>query len=386
MKKVAFVAPTFPVLSETFIRTEIDSLKACGHKVCVMTFHKRLSAQKFKYHIYEIGQFFSLAFLTQITPRQIIQFLQFVLSQKSMPKRSLFVYSIKLASQLAKLNIDHVHAHFAQHTTSHSIAAAKLIGISCSFVGHGHDVYESPFDMKLKLDNSDFAVAVCDNMRQDFLKLSNNNIKLLHCGVKTDQFKPQAKLSHNKIRLVFIGRLIEPKGIPYLLLSLQGLCAKYPITLDIIGDGELSTELQQQTSDLGLTPYVSFLGAKDPSWVQTNLPQYDCLVAPFCIAQSGLVDTGPLVLKEAMAVGVPVITTNIMGCKEIVVPNTGLMVNQKDYLSLAEAIKRFVCLPEEKRREMGQLARQNVDHNFNSIKQAKTLSGWIENTSHYSQA
>ncbi|MCW8327896.1 glycosyltransferase [Photobacterium sp. SDRW27] len=381
MKKIAFVAPTFPVLSETFIRTEIDSIQACGHKVCMMTFKKHLSAQKFKYPIYEIGQFFSLAFITRMTPRQLIQFMRFILSQKSMPKRSLFLYSIKLASQLAKLNIDHVHAHFAQHTASHSIAAAKLIGISCSFVAHGHDIYESPFDVRLKLDSSDFTVAVCNDMKQDFIKLSNNNIKLLHCGVKTTLFKPQPKLNRNNIQLVFVGRLIEAKGVSYLLRSLQGLCGKYPISIDIIGDGELAEDLRQQASELGLTPYVHFLGAKEPSWLQANLPQYDCLVAPFCSTASGLIDTGPVVLKEAMAVGLPVITTNIMGCKEIVGPNTGLLVNQKDELLLAQAIERFVSLPEEKRLEMGQLARKNIEQNFDATKQARILSGWIENIS-----
>jgi len=382
MKKVAFVAPTFPVLSETFIRTEIDSLKACGHKVCVMTFHKHLSAHKFNYPTYEIGQFFSLKFITKISPRKLYQCIRFVRCQKALPKRSLFFHSIKLASQLAQLNVDHVHAHFAQHTTSHSIAAAKLIGISCSFVGHGHDIYEFPFDVPLKLNSSDFVVAVCNDMKEDLIKLSRDNIKLLHCGVRTSLFKPQSKLKHDKIRLVFVGRLVEPKGVTYLLQSLQGLCAKYPIVLDIVGDGELSTELKQQASTLGIASYVNFLGPKEPSWIQENLPQYDCLVAPFCIAESGLVDTGPLVLKEAMAVGLPVITTKIMGCKEIVTPGTGLMVNQKDVIALAQAIERFVCLPEEKRIQMGQQARRNVEQNFDAIKQARTLSGWIEGTAH----
>ena len=382
MKKVAFVAPTFPVLSETFIRTEIDSLQACGHKVCVMTFNKHLSAQKFSYPIYEIGQSFSLKFIAKLTPRRIFQCIKFVLSQKSMPKRSLFLHSIKLASQLAQNNVSHVHAHFAQHTTSHSIAAAKLIGISCSFVGHGHDIYESPFDIELKLNSSDFAVAVCNDMKEDFKKLSNDNIKLLHCGVKTTLFQPQSKLKHDKIRLVFVGRLVEPKGVTYSLQSLQGLCGKYPIVLDIVGGGELSADLKQQATTLGIASHVNFMGPKEPSWIQENLPQYDCLVAPFCIAESGLVDTGPLVLKEAMAVGVPVITTKIMGCKEIVTPGTGLMVNQKDVSALAQAIERFVCLPEEKRTQMGQQARRNVEQNFDAIKQARTLSGWIEGTAH----
>ncbi len=315
MKKVAFVAPTFPVLSETFVRTEIDSLQACGHKVCVMTFNKHLSAQKFSYPIYEIGQSFSLKFIAKLTPRRIFQCIKFVFSQKSMPKLSLFLHSIKLASQLAQNNVSHVHAPLCPSIQLLIVLQRpSLLASRVLLLGTAMMFTSPPFDIQLKLNSSDFAVAVCNDMKEDFKKLSNDNVKLLHCGVKTTLFQPQSKLKHDKIRLVFVGRLVEPKGVTYLLQSLQGLCGKYPIVLDIVGGGgELSADLKQQATTLGIASHVNFMGPKEPSWIQENLPQYDCLVAPFCIAESGLVDTGPLVLKEAMAVGVPVITTKIMG-------------------------------------------------------------------------
>ena len=90
-------------------------------------------------------------------------------------------------------------------------------------------------------------------------------------------------------------------------------------------------------------------------------------------------DTGPLVLKEAMAVGVPVITTDLMGCKEIVAPGTGLIVKQKNSQSLSHAIAEFINYSPEKRQEMRFLARLNVEHNFDALNQAKSLSNWIEN-------
>jgi len=384
MKKVAFLAPSYPVLSETFIRTEVDSVSAYGHEVCVMTFTKHNNCEKFNYDIHVIGAKSYFSLLTTLSPIGMIKALRFITMQHSMPKLSLFRYSLQLALQMRKEGVNHAHAHFAQHTCAHAIAAAKMINITCSFVAHGHDIYETPYDVNLKVNSSDFVVAVCKDMEADLKKINHKKIKLLHCGVKTNEFKPPVLIPEKNndlapIRLVFLGRLVEQKGIRYLIQSLHELHQNYLVTLDIIGDGDQLLNLQQQVDTLGLSQFVRFLGAKSPHWVSNNLSAFDCLVAPFCISQSGCVDTGPLVLKEAMAVGIPVITTDLMGCKEIVAPGTGLIVKQKNTQALSQAISEFINYPKEKRQEMGQLARLNVENNFDASQQAKSLSNWIEN-------
>ncbi|WP_017222361.1 glycosyltransferase family 4 protein [Moritella dasanensis] len=383
MKKVAFVAPTYPVLSETFIRTEVDSVKACGHPVCVMTFTKHNDCSEFDYDTHTIGEKADFSLIRTLSPTGMLKALHFITKQQSMPKLSLFKYSLQLALQMRKEEINHVHAHFAQHTCTHAIAAAKMMGISNSFVAHGHDLYETPFDVDLKVNNSNFVIAVCKDMENDLKKINDDKIRLLHCGVKTNQFKPPA-LSAEKnqggtpIKLVFLGRLVEQKGLNYLLQSLAELNKPHLVTLDIIGDGELRTNLQQQVYKLGLSKFVRFHGSKSPHWVSRNLATFDCLVAPFCVSHSGCVDTGPLVLKEAMAVGVPVITTDLMGCKEIVAPGTGLIVKQKNSQSLSQAITEFINYSPEKHEDMRRLARLNVENNFDALNQAKSLSNWIE--------
>lgn len=389
MKKVAFVAPSYPVLSETFIRTEVDAINANGHDVCVMTFSKLNSGENFNYTIDIIGDNIDLPLLSTLSPSGMLKALKFIIMQHSMPKLSLFRYSLSLALQMRKKGVNHVHAHFAQHTCAHAIAAAKMMRISCSFVAHGHDIYETPYDVNLKINNSNFVVAVCKDMKDDLKKINQEKInqekiRLLHCGVNINRFKPPTSMSEKgyksaPIRLVFVGRLVEQKGINYLIQSLYELHQSYSVTLDIIGGGELLSNLQQQVQALGLSQCVHFLGAKSSNWVSNNLATFDCLVAPFCIAKSGCVDTGPLVLKEAMAVGIPVITTELMGCKEIVAPGTGLIVKQKNTQSLSQAITEFINYPKEKRQYMGRLARLNVELNFDGLNQAKSLSSWIEN-------
>ncbi|CAK2000195.1 glycosyltransferase [Vibrio crassostreae] len=379
MKKVAFVAPTYPVLSETFIQTEVESVKACGHDVCVMAFKIENSEKQFDYDIVEIGKNVRMGKIPSINWLGFIKAVSFVSKQNSMPKRSLFVYGFKLALQLAEKDIDHVHAHFCQHTAAHAIVAAKLLNITCSFVAHGHDVYEFAYDIEHKISSSDFVVAVCKDMLTDFNNMAKGNIKLLHCGVNTNQFKLQPKTDTKLLRLVFLGRLVEQKGIHYLIDALAPIAQPLNIHLDIVGTGDMEQQLKTQVDQHGLTQNVTFLGAQPHEWVKENLPNYDSLIAPFCFSETGCVDTGPLVLKEAMAVGTPVITTNIMGCKEIVTPETGFLVNEKSVEELRDTIERFAQLSSNDKTEMGMKARTRVEQNFNSFKQAQQLSHWIEN-------
>ncbi|MCJ2377681.1 glycosyltransferase family 4 protein [Vibrio sp. ZSDZ34] len=378
MKKVAFITPTYPVLSETFIRTEVECIQSCGHDVCVLTFEREHMDIEANYDIAEIGTSIPWHYLYSFSPVGVRQAFAFVSSQTSLPKRSLFYYGLQLALQMRQRKVEHVHAHFGQHTAAHAIVASKLLGISCSFVGHGHDVYEYCFDMVSKISFSDFVVAVCQDMKNDFKRMYPGNIKLLHCGVKTETFPLASKTTSEELRLVFVGRLVETKGVHYLLEALHSLKHQFLFTLDIIGDGEQKVQLEQQMEQLGLSSRVRFLGVRPHHWVIENLQHYDCLVAPFCFSETGCVDTGPLVLKEAMAAATPVITTNIMGCKEIVTENSGFLVDEKDTQQLASAIRKFAKLETWERSIMGNVARLRVQHSFDAYRQAKQLSRWIE--------
>ncbi|WP_454442372.1 glycosyltransferase family 4 protein [Vibrio bathopelagicus] len=379
MKKVAFVAPTYPVLSETFIQTEVASVKSCGHDVCVMTFEIEESEKSFDYDIVKIGRDIRVSEIVNINWFGFIKAISFVSKQTSMPKKSLFAYGFKLALQLAEKDINHVHAHFCQHTAAHAIVAAKLLNITCSFVAHGHDVYEFAYDIEQKISSSDFVVAVCKDMLTDFNSMAKGNVKLLHCGVNIKQFQLHPKTEAKQLRFVFLGRLVEQKGIHHLIDALAPIAQPLDIHLDIVGTGDLEQQLKAQVEQQGLTRNVTFLGAKPHEWVKENLPNYDSLIAPFCFSETGCVDTGPLVLKEAMAVGTPVITTNIMGCKEIVSPETGFVVREKNVEELREAIEHFAQLSSNDKTEMGMRARTRVEQSFNSLKQAQQLSHWIEN-------
>tara|TARA_B100000809_G_scaffold243953_1_gene269423 strand:- start:146 stop:1291 length:1146 start_codon:yes stop_codon:yes gene_type:complete len=378
MKKVAFIAPTYPVLSETFIQTEVDAIKGCGHDVSVLTFKIEEHQHKFDYEVINIGNKVQMAMFKEINVLGIFYAIKFIFEQKNQPKLSLFNFGLKLALQLAQIKAEHIHAHFCQHTAAHAIVAAKLLNITSSFVAHGHDVYESSFDIDKKILASDFVVTVCKDMKKDFEKIAKGNIKLLHCGVKLDQFTMNQKKPSDHLNLVFIGRLTEQKGIHILIDALAPIAKTLSISLDIVGVGELDSQLREQVVCQGLSNNIRFLGAKPHNWVKDNLSKYECLVVPFCFSQTGCVDTGPLILKEAMAVGTLVITSNIMGCKEIVTAETGYLVNEKSVTELKNSIELFAKLSFEKKSKMANAARARVVQYFDAQKQAKQLSSWIQ--------
>ncbi|YCO02248.1 glycosyltransferase family 4 protein [Vibrio sp. VNB-15] len=378
MKKVAFVTPSYPVLSETFIQTEVDAIQACSHDVTVFTFEIEPCDSLFNYDVIEIGTHIKTENWHHLHVSGLFRACKFAFKQSGIPQKSLMGTGLKLALQLAEQDIGHVHAHFCQHTAAHAIVAAKLLNISCSFVAHGHDVYESPYDVKEKINASDFAVAVCDDMYNDFKNMTNGNVKLLHCGVKPELFTPEKRTDSEQLRLVFLGRLVEQKGLKYLLEALVPIVNTLNVQLDVIGTGPLQEKFISQVRQLGLSHCVSFLGAKPHTWVKDNLPKYDCLIAPFCFSQTGSVDTGPLVLKEAMAVGMPVITSNVMGCKEIVTPETGFFVKQHNIEDITQCINDLAGLSPNERKQMGEHGRQRVLKHFNAYRQAQKLSQWIE--------
>ncbi|MCP5208398.1 MAG: glycosyltransferase [Hahellaceae bacterium] len=385
MKTVGYVLSNFPVLSETFVGTEIRAMQTLGHKVIPIAFNRPTEGyqpddaalQRVTRYIDSVDKKRAIKHFFK-SPYGWLAALKFSLRQQGISTQSLLLQGAKVALLAKASGCQHLHAHFALHTAATAIVAAKLLGITVSFVGHGFDVYASPWDLPLKLQYADFAVAVCQQMDADFRALQPRASTLLvHCGIELEKF-PYSPNAMPENRLLFIGRLTEKKGLPLLINALSDIPdAERPI-LDIIGKGEIQSALQEQVQAMRLGPWINFLGARDSQWIRQHASQYLGLVAPFCAAKNGDKDTGPLVLKEAMALGLPVISTYFMGCPEIVGENAGLLVPTNDIRALSSAIMQLKSLPSEGRVHLASLARQRIESLFSSSYQAQKLSCAIE--------
>jgi glycosyltransferase involved in cell wall biosynthesis len=381
MKHIGIVVPNFHVPSETFVVTEINALVKNGHKVSVLTFEHNNDCDNLdkSVSVIVIKKSLKTALLHGVKNMPAaLRGLTVANKFASVSSLSLFGYGLTISKLIKQHNISHLHCHFMLASLAYAIVGSRLAGITVSSIGHGHDVYVNEDDLKEKLAQCDFSVAVCSDMVNKFKQRNAGQIKLLHCGVDLNLFSAKPTYLNDSIKLLFIGRLVEKKGLQFLLPALKYLVKKYDVILDIVGDGPMLNDLKYMAEQLNIKKNVRFLGRKRAQWIAQNTVNYSALVAPFCIANNGDRDTGPLVLKEAMASGIPVITTDLMGTKEIVNEDVGFKCEPESIAELEKTLVKFCELTPYERYLKGVNAKRRVASQFNALSQAKKLSGWIQ--------
>lgn len=155
-------------------------------------------------------------------------------------------------------------------------------------------------------------------------------------------------------RLLAVGRLVEKKGFADLLDALARL--PHPDLVEglrIVGDGPLRGELEAQIGRLGLEDRVELAGWRDRDQIRAELERADLLVMPCVVARDGDRDSMPVVVKEAMAMEVPVIGTDEVGLPELIRSQWGRLVPPHDPDALARAIDELLALPAQERARMG---------------------------------
>ena len=155
-----------------------------------------------------------------------------------------------------------------------------------------------------------------------------------------------------KIKLVFVGRLVEEKGIDVLLEAASLLQARgYSFDLEIVGDGPLRKSLEVEVSTKGLEAIVKFSGQVPPADVARHLIDANIFVLP------SRFEGMPGSLLEAFSQGLPAVVTSVSGSEEIVDDNTGWVVPPGDSILLAEALATAIDCEFDELRRMGEAAR-----------------------------
>jgi len=163
------------------------------------------------------------------------------------------------------------------------------------------------------------------------------NLSVIPNGVELSRFRvrPQAPVP---TKLIYIGYLIPHKGVQVLLQALSILYKSgLELQLTVVGDGAYLPELTKLRSSLELETQVRFLGEKNAEEVAELLFQHDVMVHPSFMESFGIV------LVEALAAGLPVVSTFNGGAESILTPQTGILVPPRDAQALAEGIKQLLC-------------------------------------------
>ncbi len=382
---ILHVMSSFPVLSETFVSNEIRALRAAGHRVVPMALGAtprpcQPEDEAFRDETIHPGAIHRAAALAASlrSPLGLARAVGFATAQTGIRPRSLLLAGARVARAAGAAGCTHIHAHFAHAPAATAIVAARLAGATVSFTGHGFDVYgAAASDLPAKLAATDLAVAVCEDMAADFrTAVPSARVAVVHCGVDPCRFRPAPDARHNG-RVLAVGRLAPQKGYEVLVAALARLPTESRPVVDVVGTGELLHELTQMARNLGVTDSIRFLGARPSGWIAAQGPRYRGFAAPYVVCADGDRDTGPLVVKEAMAMGLPVLASRLMGLKEIVGPGTGRLVPPGDAAALAEGFAWLSGLAEGERAAIGAAGRRHVEARFTLEAQARGLAAAI---------
>jgi glycosyltransferase involved in cell wall biosynthesis len=222
---------------------------------------------------------------------------------------------------------------------------SKISGIPFSFSAHAHDIYVNPQKLTQKISESEF-VTTCTSCNKKWLDnlvpaSERDRIHLLYHGVDLEYWQCSVYPNRQKQKQVlFIGRLIEKKGVIYLLEAMAQLKkAKHAIRLVIAGKGKDERKLKKFCHLHGLSKDVTFPGWQNPQQIKDLFACSDMLVLPSIIASDGDRDGIPNVILEAMASGLPVVSTSVSGITELIQHKyNGLLVPERDAIQLADSI------------------------------------------------
>jgi colanic acid/amylovoran biosynthesis glycosyltransferase len=383
---ILHVMSAFPVLSETFVSNEIRALRAAGHRVVPLALTDAAPPcqpedEAFRAETLHLSALPRLRALA-VRPDRLAHALSFVRAQRGIRPRSLLLAGARVALAARRAGCTHIHAHFAHAPAATAIVAARLAGLTCSFTGHGFEVYgAATADLPAKLAAADLAVAVCEDMAEDFRAAAPGaRVAVVPCGVDPARFRPRPGIARNG-RLLAIGRLAPQKGYEVLLRALALLPPDRRPLLDAVGGGALQDALAAMARSLGVAGSIRFLGPRPAAWIAAEGPGYLGFVAPYVVCADGDRDTGPLVVKEALAMGLPVLASALMGMKESVGPDRGRLVEPGDAAALAEGLAWLAELDEEARAALGAAGRQHVARHGTLDAQAAGLAAAIADLS-----
>ncbi|HBS25635.1 MAG TPA: glycosyltransferase family 4 protein [Gammaproteobacteria bacterium] len=263
-----------------------------------------------------------------------------------------------------------IHAHWLIPQGLIAVLAKKLsrssLPILCT--SHGGDLYG--FQDQLSLYLKTFVLKHCEQLTVvskpmvDVVRRLDSNvaIKIMPMGVDLQsKFTPSHSIRPHPEEILFVGRLVEKKGLKLLLAAMPQVLEAYPDTrLRIIGDGPLRDQLTSQVDALGLRSEVSFLGRCIHSELVTHLHSAAMVVLPFSVAVGGDMEGLGLTIVEAMGCETPVIIGDVPAIHDVVQHGQhGVIVNPESKEALANAVIALRDSP-QKARKMARSGRQRA--------------------------
>lgn len=267
----------------------------------------------------------------------------------------------------------HLHVHFATAAATVGMLARELAPIGLSLTVHGPDEFDdvNGQHLRAKIQAADLVVCISQFARSQLMRISRradwDKLSVCRLGVAPADAAPRPVAAAP--RLLCIGRLTPAKGQHLLLAACAALRAQgYAFTLVLVGAGDDNAALRETAARLGLDDNVRFTGALNQAEVRAELQAADLFVLP------SLAEGIPVVLMEAMAQGVPCISSPVNGIPELIRHGEdGLLCAPGDAQALARAIAALLDDPALRER-LGQAGKRRVQAEYSLEDNVAALS------------
>ncbi len=219
----------------------------------------------------------------------------------------------------------------------------------------GRDASQSllsaPKSYKLLFQLGSLFFPVCGYFKSRLIKLGCEEEKIIvyHSSIDCQKFSYKERfLEGETIRFVSVCRLVEKKGIEYSIRAVAELIKQYPnIRYTIVGFGPLQTQLEALIAELNIQSNIKIVGRASETEVAQILDQSHIFILPSVTTSENDQEGIPNSLKEAMAKGLPVVSTYHSGIPELVEDGiSGFLVPERDVEALIEKLEYMIRHPE----------------------------------------
>jgi len=383
---MAYLVSRYPAVSHTFILREVQALRRQGFVIETASINapdrpadgmpegeRHAAASTYYVKAHGIRGALAAHALTLLRrPRAWAAGLAYALSLGGTDLRraalgvGYFTEALMIGRWMKSRDLAHLHVHFATAAASVGLCVKKVFGTSLSLTIHGPDEFDDVRGQSLpeKIARADFLFCIGSFARSQAMRLSApahwSKIDIARLGVDTGHYAPRAARGTSEdFHILCVGRLVAAKGQHVLVAAARQLAdAQRDFRITIVGAGPDEDSLRAAVNAAGLAERVTFAGALNQDAVRRLYGEADAFVLP------SFAEGIPVVLMEAMASGVPCVTTRITGIPELIrSDDEGLLVAPSDAEALASAIARLIDDPALRAR-MGAAARKRVDTDF----------------------
>jgi glycosyltransferase involved in cell wall biosynthesis len=370
MPRLGVIVSQFPELHETFIVQEVQALRAAGVplriyslKACrdrIVHPEARPLMADTTYLPWASARVWGRALGQALRhPGRAAATLAWTLRHHAWPPPTLakalivWMQALALTWRMPRDGVTHVHAHWATMPTTAAVVVSRWLGWPFSFTAHAWDLFVRNPSLKAKVELA-ARVFTCTEYNRRYLShwrpQVRDKILCVYHGVDLERFRgpsPAQRLASPERLFLTVGRLVETKGYDVLLEAYRRLRDRgIAFRAVLVGEGPLRGAIGRRIARAGLGAQVELLPTRERAALRELYARAFAFVLPCVIARDGDRDGIPNVILEAMAMGLPVVSTTVSGVPEAVQDaRTGLLVPPGDAERLSAALEQLVRRP-----------------------------------------